>query len=452
MALAAVAGCREKTSRDSSDIAWSYYEHGWNLQRHLYLIRAQESYENAERHLSADDYKLRFRLYLRKGEIYRFYKMQDKEQKMLDSAAQLAVSNNDSSMISYIYYIRAKRQKEMMNYDKAINMFRHSLRFTDRSNDTTLAQIVLEMGKTYARKGAYDTSLTYLRMADSLCEHSNSYVTATYNAAQGALMQIDSSMYYFDRLIPHLSTSERAIAYRMAYEKCRESGRNTLAMKYGGMYILTKDTVDTDVNNELTEKVRNIREYQTQRQKLETTKSELYKNKIITHRLIMGIVLSIIIFTIGYLNTKWRKDKLELRLLNTKLEYMREKREKENAEMAQLQQKFDYYKRLNEMTLPLLMKNRNEMGAFHMKESDWQTIRDNTDSCFDTFTKRLHKDYPQLTDEEINFCCLVKMELSISLLSEIYHIAKGSISRKKMRLKEKMGITEVTFDQFINKY
>jgi len=65
---------------------------------------------------------------------------------------------------------------------------------------------------------------------------------------------------------------------------------------------------------------------------------------------------------------------------------------------------------------------------------------------------RLKNAYPELTVEEIRFACLLKMEFSLSLLSEIYHIAKGSISRKKMRLKEKMKIENMTLDDFIKQF
>lgn len=95
------------------------------------------------------------------------------------------------------------------------------------------------------------------------------------------------------------------------------------------------------------------------------------------------------------------------------------------------------------------MRSRNQAGALHLSPEDWQTLRNNTDACFDNFTRRLKTAYPQLSDEEIDFCCLVKMELPLAILAEIYHIAKGSISRKKMRLKEKIGITDVSFDDFV---
>lgn len=44
------------------------------------------------------------------------------------------------------------------------------------------------------------------------------------------------------------------------------------------------------------------------------------------------------------------------------------------------------------------------------------------------------------------------MSLPLSLLAEIYHIAKGSISRKKMRLKEKLGVEQGSFDEFIDSF
>lgn len=97
----------------------------------------------------------------------------------------------------------------------------------------------------------------------------------------------------------------------------------------------------------------------------------------------------------------------------------------------------EYFKQLNEITIPLLMRSRTATGALHLSADDWQTLRNNTDACFDGFTRRLKAAWPQLNDEEIDFCCLIKMELPLAVLAEIYHIAKGSISRKKMRLKEK---------------
>ena len=136
----------------------------------------------------------------------------------------------------------------------------------------------------------------------------------------------------------------------------------------------------------------------------------------------------------------------------TEVKYLQEKHDREAVEIELLNQSVEYYKRLNALTVPILMKSQNSQGAMHLKKEEWDIILQNTDACFNDFTLRLKKAYPQLTSEEVRFACLLKMEFSLTLLSEVYHIAKGSISRKKMRLKEKMQIEDMTLDDFIKHF
>lgn len=56
----------------------------------------------------------------------------------------------------------------------------------------------------------------------------------------------------------------------------------------------------------------------------------------------------------------------------------------------------------------------------HLKEEEWEIIHKNANACFNEFTSRIKSAYPQLIEEDVQLCCLIKMELSISLLSEIY--------------------------------
>ncbi len=141
-------------------------------------------------------------------------------------------------------------------------------------------------------------------------------------------------------------------------------------------------------------------------------------------------------------------------LLQREAEYklLKEQEERKKVELQQLRLTVEYCKRLNAMTVPILLKSQNSQGAMHLNQEEWDIIMKNTDACFSQFTQRLKEYCPLLTDEEVQFCCLIKMELSLSLLSEIYHIAKGSISRRKMRLKEKMGIENSSFDEFIQNF
>lgn len=67
--------------------------------------------------------------------------------------------------------------------------------------------------------------------------------------------------------------------------------------------------------------------------------------------------------------------------------------------------------------------------------------------------KKLRIRFPMLSEKDINFCCLVKINMSIQSLTDIYCISKNSISRRKLRLKEKMEIgEEETLDDFLNRF
>ena len=121
----------------------------------------------------------------------------------------------------------------------------------------------------------------------------------------------------------------------------------------------------------------------------------------------------------GIQQEKKENYRLMLKQQQTEVQLLREKEAKEKMEIDQLSQKVEYFKRLNAITVPILMNTRNRTGALHLAEEDWETVVNNTNACFDNFTFRLKAKHPTLTDEEIRFCCLIKMELPLSLLAEI---------------------------------
>ena len=61
------------------------------------------------------------------------------------------------------------------------------------------------------------------------------------------------------------------------------------------------------------------------------------------------------------------------------------------------------------------------------------------DTEYDQFTARLHRVVPELNVAELKFCCRLKINVSMHDLANIYCINKASVSRRKQRLKEKMG-------------
>ena len=190
---------------------------------------------------------------------------------------------------------------------------------------------------------------------------------------------------------------------------------------------------------------------------------ETAHHKLIFYRMVVALGLVILALLLLLHRIRTHKQKLTEELKESQWLRMEESLKRKEAEVAlaheqerlkqqeidRLHKSVEYYRQLNAITLPSLLRKKNSQGALHLTEDEWDIIQQNTDTCFDGFTTRLKEHCPQLTEEELRFCCLVKMDLPLSLLSEIYHIAKGSISRRKMRLKEKMHIENCSFDEFI---
>ena len=107
----------------------------------------------------------------------------------------------------------------------------------------------------------------------------------------------------------------------------------------------------------------------------------------------------------------------------------------------------ELFKRMN--VFNKLSVSGKERHVF-LSDADWEEIHLMVDSAYSNFIPKLRKNFPALTDREINFCCLVRMNLSLQSLADIYCISKNSVSRRKLRLKEKLGIDEeTTLDEYL---
>ena len=90
-----------------------------------------------------------------------------------------------------------------------------------------------------------------------------------------------------------------------------------------------------------------------------------------------------------------------------------------------------------------------------LSKEDWDDIRQTVDKSYDNFTQRLKRSFPSLSEKDVNFCCLVKIGVSIKDLSDIYCISRTSVSRKKQRVKkDKFGLTaeDDTLDSFLRHF
>ena len=94
-------------------------------------------------------------------------------------------------------------------------------------------------------------------------------------------------------------------------------------------------------------------------------------------------------------------------------------------------------------------------GRISIEEPDWNELFYTVDDLFGGFASRLKKEYPNLSKEDIGFCCLVKINVSMQDLADIYCISKAGITKKKMRIKkDKFDIQNenLSLDKFLSSF
>lgn len=75
-------------------------------------------------------------------------------------------------------------------------------------------------------------------------------------------------------------------------------------------------------------------------------------------------------------------------------------------------------------------------------EKLWVEVEELLNALEGCFVIRLKEKYPDLTQEDLRFCMLLRLDLSIKKLSEIYDISEDSIKQKQSKFKHKLDLSK----------
>lgn len=82
--------------------------------------------------------------------------------------------------------------------------------------------------------------------------------------------------------------------------------------------------------------------------------------------------------------------------------------------------------------------------------TQWAEVEKNINILYDNFTFRLKEQFPSFTDNDLQVCCLMKLNISVSDIAVILNISPAAVSKRKQRLKEQ--ITKEIGDCFSKSY
>lgn len=70
----------------------------------------------------------------------------------------------------------------------------------------------------------------------------------------------------------------------------------------------------------------------------------------------------------------------------------------------------------------------------------WQSLRQKFDLIYPGFVSTLQQNYPRLTEYDIQFCMLIKLNIPLKDVASIFNISMPGIYKKKYRLEEKLNL------------
>lgn len=372
---------------------------------------------------------------------------------------------------------------ELQNYDKANLLLTDAIPPAQKSGDKELVAVLYyRLGKLNDTRARLSSALNY------------------YNKAYSILSPIDSrySTHIFSDYLDALNRSEKYAAAlalatsfkgtpaylkstpleRMGYEEAlaeaAEKSGNLKASNSALKEALKLSDSVRQINNGRVENEMQAK-YQTNFQSQKNTSLTKHNNKLVKkleseERLLfmyiiisVGIIIVVLLYLRGYLlSTRLTKEKLksleaDKKLVDQQRIYEQEiikhhklvidEKQREATSMAL--RMASYYDNINILlqkfntpgytTLPDI---KHELQQLAKQKDYWKQFETRFNNLNPEFATTLTQNYAKLTKNDIEFCTLLKLNLSNKEIASLLQISHESVITKKYRVRKKMGIQD----------
>lgn len=393
-----------------------------------------------------------------------YYRKQDYNQAlaMADSSRQLTRKSKDTlayftASQLYLQIIEAMQQHEKytQGYKKLIEELR------DSPNHQSLIYYAFEnLLNTSLERKDYRQALKYLQLLSN--ERRSRYEIPHYLLLRGrtyaALNQTDSAKYYYQQAATSTSEFIAMKANALLFNLINQEDYPEQAFYSKQKENTIKNNILGNINSEIQRREFNELKLQNELYQLhfQQQKHELWMLGIITALLSVG-------FIAFFFYQREKKERLQQENLllhkEAELSGLREKEIRQRNKEAELREAL--FRRISFFhKLPSLhTDDKQDESAANSKivvtNTEWAEVISVVNDAFDNFVVRLQQAYPSLGEKEIGFCCLVKINVNIQDLSDIYCISKAAITKRKYRIKtDKLGITDenISLDSFLKAF
>ncbi|WP_294593745.1 hypothetical protein [uncultured Bacteroides sp.] len=324
--------------------------------------------------------------------------------------------------------------------------------------------VYTNLGSIYAEMGEHEKALEYINKSIALRPKRDSLaIPGLYNNKIdlfGKLGQYDSAYYYFQKAVVSPSLGNQADACRFMARCYYQMGRPADAYPLLSRFTELADTIRQRQHTEEAIALQEL--YQHEQLSIEN----LYWRSQAAERLsnvylmtTLSLLLLWVASTIYFIYRRNRRRLIaqqeQLASQQEELYIQREVSSESLRRLVEMEQKEaklkeTFFRRLSQRVVLEIERG----GNIILSDEDWDDIVQNADIIFDGFTRRLQQEYPSLNKDDLRYCCMVKMQLSQSEMSQIMHLEKDSVKKRLKRIRmEKMGADSgVTLEELLRQF
>ncbi len=405
---------------------------------------------------------LRTQLYGLKRAAYSRNKDYEQALIMADSSRQLTRKYKDTLACFFASRPYLHLLKTVQGYERYTQESLQLMgEFEDSPNYRYLNYHILEnLLTTSLERKDFQAAQLYLRQL-SAQRHSR-HVIPHYFLLRGksyaALNQVDSAKYYYQQAATSssdfIAVEANALLFNLINEK--EYPEQAFYIKQKENKI--KDDIMTSTKAEIQRREYNELKLKNELYQLhlKQREKELWMLGIVTALLGVG-------FIVFFFYQKEKKKRLQKENLllhqEAELSGLREKEIRLQNKEAELREalfrRIAFFRKLPSLHNDESQDEVASSRKIVVTDAEWIEVISVVNEAFDHFAARLEQAYPSLNNKDIGFCCLVKINVNMQDLSDIYCVSKAAITKRKYRIKtDKLGITDenVSLDSFLKAF
>lgn len=380
----------------------------------------------------------------------------------------------------YLACFQMRRALKIRNPKKALIYAQKALELyesMDQNNISNQIYLIREVGTGYYMIGEEDSALVYMNKALHLAISSNNQELSgkTYHSISQIQLSMDrpDSALYFAKIAWNTSSKRDPSLYsHMAecYIRLDSLDQAENLLNQAAQYPSRIDTRYTIYNRLLniglkrngnskifaySDSVQALLKrlyyssesdnasYQEDNHQLTTQKTEievLFSKSLLISILVITLLIIIVLLVVYSFYISKKNAKIMLDYERKKLEIERMQFEIKEKQLALMKSFFllksDYKKQLDEY--------KSNLRITDLQEEDWLVIEIFLNENFSNFVTLLRNTYPNLMENEVRDCMLLKIGLTNPEMERFYGISNPSVKQRLLRLKNKLNISEKT--------